>query len=185
MNFNRWLTILLVFLILANLGFSGFLFLEQGNIYNEVKVLEKNQGAMQEALATVGQSLGETVTQLSVREEVALERRNSIKVNQANFGENILEVSYKLGSDLSSVTQVFQDWGDHTQKPKVDAIPFQAEGRGLSFEFTPVPDPQTGSVIVVIQAHSATMDKDIQVETNFDLKNRKVTQSGDYTKEPL
>jgi len=48
-----------------------------------------------------------------------------------------------------------------------------------------VVNSQNGQAVVVIQAQSATLGKPIEVEAIFDLKNRKVTQSGDYTKEPL
>lgn len=170
--------IFLVFVVVANLLFSLFLISEQGNIYKEVRGLENT-------LATIAQSLGETVEQIAVREDVALERRNSIRVNNANFGENILEVTYNLGSDIATVTKVFQDWGDHSQEPKVAEVPFEAQGRVLAIAFTPVVNPENGSVVVVIKAQSATLGKEIQVETLFDLQNRKVTQDGPYTKEPL
>jgi len=171
-------TIILILVVAANLIFSVFLFSEQTIIYKEVRTLEKT-------LTDIGQELGQTVEGLSVRESVALERRNSIKVSNAKFGEDILEVSFKLGSDISSVARVFQDWGDHSQPPKVDNISFDVNGKVLSFEFTPVVNSQNGQAVVVIQAQSATLGKQIEVEAIFDLENRKVTQSGDYTKEPL
>lgn len=177
--------VLLAVTTLFNLGVGVFLFMEQGNIYQELKATEKALTETAGSLATVGESLGQTVEQLSVRESVALERRNSIKITDAKFGEDILEVTYKLGSDLASITKIYQDWGDHTQRAKVDNIPFDAKGQALTFQFTPVVNPKTGTIVLVIEAQSATLGKTIQVETDFDLKNRKVTQSGPYTKEPL
>lgn len=184
--------VLLVLLVLANLGFSVFLFTEQGNVYKEVRTIAKQLGllggrsqALEQAVLSVDKNLDQTVTQLSVREGVAAERRNSVKVSSANFGEDILELTYKVGSDISKINRVFQDWGDHSQPAKVGNIPFEFKGQALSFEFAPVIDPSDGMATVVIQAYSATLGKEIQVETYCDLKNRKITQGGDYTKEPL
>lgn len=181
-----------VLLLVANLVFSVFLFTEQGNIYKEVRTVAKQLGllggrsqALEQAVLSVDKSLDQTVTQLSVREDVASERRNSIKISSANFGEDILELTYKVGSDISKINRVWQDWGDHSQPAKVDNISFEFKGQALSFEFTPVIDPADGMATVVIQAYSATLGKEIQVETYCDLKNRKITQGGDYTKEPL
>lgn len=174
-----------VLLMLTNLAAAVFLFAEQGNIYKEIKTLKNNDQNLAAALQKVGQGLGQTVEQLSVREGVAQERRNSIKISDAKFGEDILEVTYKVGSDISKINRVFQDWGDHSQAAKVDNISFEFKGQALSFEFAPVIDPADGMATLVIQAYSATLGKEIQVETYCDLKNRKITQGGDYTKEPL
>ncbi len=174
-----------VLLVVTNLVFSVFLFVEQGNIYKEIKTLKNNDQNLAAALQKLGQGLGQTVEQLSVREGVAAERRNSIKISDAKFGEDILELTYKVGSDISKINRVFQDWGDHSQAAKVDNITFEFKGQALSFEFASVIDPSDGMATVVIQAYSATLGKEIQVETYCDLTNRKITQSTEYTKEPL
>lgn len=177
--------IILTLLVVANLGFSLFLFVEQGNIYNEVRSLAKSLTTISQNLTTLDQNLGQTVEQIGVREDVALERRNSIKISEANFGEDLLQATYKLGSDLSSVKAVFQDWGDHSQAPQVADVSFSVQGRVLTLEFAPVVNPQTGTAVVVTQAQSATLGKTVEVETTFDLWNRQVTQGEAYSKEPL
>jgi len=170
--------IFVVLLLVANLGFSFYLFNGQGAINEEIKTLKAG-------IAAVREGLGETAQDIAVQEAVESVRKNSIAITLANYNGEFLEASYKLGSDVSSINRVFQDWGDHSQEPKVADIDFQVKGRALDLIFTPVVNPEDGSIVVVIQAESTSLDEEIQIETHFDLQNNKVTQTGKYTEEPL
>ena len=165
-------------LVIANLGFSLYLFTKQEDIYQEIKTL----GAR---IAAVREGLGETAQDIAAQEAVERVRKNSIAITLANYEGDLLEASYKLGSDIVAVTRVFQDWGDHSQEPKVDDIDFYVKGRALDLAFTPVVNPEDGSAVVVVRARSTSLDEEIQIETRFDLQNDKVTQTGKYTEEPL
>ena len=140
---------------------------------------------MQKDVAKVAEGFNQMVAQLGAQEGVLAERRNSIKATGASFSDGILQISFVLGSDISSVTSVFQDWGDHSQEPKVADIPFEVQGRALVMAFEPVLNSDDQSAVVVIRAQSATLEKEIQVETSYDSVNRKLFQTGPYTQEPL
>ena len=178
MKFKTILIIVLTILVLADVAFTAFLFVEQGDIYKQVKSNQKN-------IENIADSFNRLVGQMGEEESSSLERRNSIKVTNAAFKDGLLAISYKLGSDISKVTKVYQDWGDHTKEPKVADIPFEMQGPTLIVSFEPVVQPASNEAVIVVEAESVSVDEKIVVETVYNASTDQVRQDGTYAREPF